>query len=231
MAQWRQLNVSNQQQAATQAALTAQANFERQKWYSGTAGSGRADRASTAEGRGDDAALCHRPQHGRLLRHERHASAKRAAVAAHDRHAERRCNVQAMPGGGVRTVAPAWTRRPLPARAAAQAQGIGVGGVDVAKQLPVLAEQGRNAMPQAIGNIDYGMNQLNEAAKGGIPSGYFAPWLANVSAGAAKSLGFTGMHCPPSALTSAAVGNVQSARQEDPRRGLRGDPATGDRPG
>lgn len=41
---------------------------------------------------------------------------------------------------------------------------------------------------QAISNIDYGLRQLDEAAKGGIPTGYFAPALATAAA-AAKSMG------------------------------------------
>ena len=207
MAQWRQLNVSNQQQAATQAALTAQANFERQKWYQEqqvqaeqTAYQRQRDAATTphyvtdpSTGVSYDTSGTHPPSVP--------PSPRMTVTPSGD-------VVQAMPGGGVRTVAPA-DPAAIAARAAAQAQGTGVGG-DVAKQLPVLAEQGRNAT-QAIGNIDYGMNQLNEAAKGGIPSGYFAPWLANVSA-AAKSLGFTGT-LSALGIDPAAVGNVQSAQK------------------
>lgn len=58
---------------------------------------------------------------------------------------------------------------------------------------------------QAIGNIDYGLHQLDEAAKGGIPTGYFAPSLA-AAAAAAKSLGLKIPGVDP-----AAVSDIQTA--------------------
>jgi hypothetical protein len=58
---------------------------------------------------------------------------------------------------------------------------------------------------QAISNIDYGLHQLDEAAKGGIPTGYFAPALAT-AASAAKSLGIKIPGVDPS-----AVSNIQTA--------------------
>ena len=57
--------------------------------------------------------------------------------------------------------------------AAAQAMGAET-GKDVAKQVPALVEQGRNAATQAIGNIDYGMSQLAKASQGGINTEYFS---------------------------------------------------------
>ena len=65
--------------------------------------------------------------------------------------------VQSKPGGGADVVVP-MNPQGIATQSAAQAQGAGVGG-DVAKQLPALVAQGRDAT-QAIGNIDYGMSQL-----------------------------------------------------------------------
>ena len=58
---------------------------------------------------------------------------------------------------------------------------------------------------QAIGNIDYGLSQLDAAAKGGIPTGYYADGLA-ASAAAAKYLGIKLPGVDP-----AAVSNIQTA--------------------
>ena len=76
--------------------------------------------------------------------------------------------VQSKPGGGADVVVP-MNPQGIATQAAAQAQGSGVGG-DVAKQLPALVAQGRDAT-QAIGNIDYGMSQLQKAQQGGINTG------------------------------------------------------------
>jgi transglycosylase-like protein with SLT domain len=58
---------------------------------------------------------------------------------------------------------------------------------------------------QAIGNIDYGLAQLDAAAKAGIPTGYFAPSLATAAA-AAKSIGIKIPGVDPS-----AVSDIQTA--------------------
>jgi hypothetical protein len=68
----------------------------------------------------------------------------------------------------------------------AKAQGATT-GKQVAEQLPNLMVQARNAAAQE-GQIDYASNQLREAAKGGVPTGYFSQGLATAAA-AAKSLG------------------------------------------
>jgi hypothetical protein len=114
--------------------------------------------------------------------------------------------IQSDPGGGVSDI----TNTDLgavTARKAAETQG-SEAGKDVGKQVPALAAQGRNAAT-AIGNIDYGMNQVREAAKSGIPTGYFSQGLATAAA-AAKSLGIdtTALGVDP-----AAVGNIQSAQK------------------
>lgn len=95
----------------------------------------------------------------------------------------------------------------IASQASAKAQGTETGHAAVLTSSKMF-DLGREA-DQAIGNIDYGMNQLNEAAKGGITSGYFAPWLAHAAA-AGKSLGIDlrGLGIDP-----AAVGNVQSAQK------------------
>jgi hypothetical protein len=114
--------------------------------------------------------------------------------------------LQAKPGGGVTVAQPA-DPASITTRKAAETQGEGV-GKDVAKQVPALAEQGRNAA-QAIGNIDYGINQIHEATRGGIPTGYFSAALANAAA-AAKSLGIDTSRL---GVDPAAVGNIQSAQK------------------
>jgi hypothetical protein len=110
------------------------------------------------------------------------------------------------PGGGVDPVLPA-DNAGVASRAAAGAQGTKT-GEQVAATLPKMVNLGHEA-DTAIGNIDYGMNQLHEAAKGGINAGYFAPWLATAAA-AGKSLGvdLKGLGIDP-----AAVGNAQSAQK------------------
>lgn len=60
---------------------------------------------------------------------------------------------------------------------------------------------------QAIGNIDYGLAQLDAAAKAGIPSGYFAPGVATMAA-AAKYLG---INTKPLNVDPSAVSDIQTA--------------------
>ena len=117
--------------------------------------------------------------------------------------------IQAMPGGGVRVVSPA-DPAAIAARAAAQAQGTGVGG-DVARQLPALAQQGRDSA-QAIGNIDYGMSQLAKAQQAGITTGYFTPALVEAQS-ALKSIGIPTDKVPFINVDPSAIGNIQTARK------------------
>jgi hypothetical protein len=93
------------------------------------------------------------------------------------------------------------------ARSAAAEQGTQVGR-QAAVTVDKMADIGRES-DTALGNIDYGLNQLHAAQQGGINSGYFAPWLATAAA-AGKSLGvdLKGLGIDP-----AAVGNVQSAQK------------------
>lgn len=93
------------------------------------------------------------------------------------------------------------------ARAAAGSQGTDTGKAAVAT-VGKMASLGGEA-DTAIGNIDYGMNQLHQAAAGGIQSGYFAPWLATAAA-AGKSLG---VNTQALGIDPQAVGNVQSAQK------------------
>ena len=83
-------------------------------------------------------------------------------------------------------------------------------GTAVAKQLPELMTQARNAASQE-GQIDYATNQLREATKGGIPTGYFSQGLATAAA-AAKSLGLDGA-LRAVGVNPEAVGNVQTAQK------------------
>ena len=112
----------------------------------------------------------------------------------------------AMPGGDIRLVSPINPAGIITQRSS-ESQGTEA-GKDAGKQLPALMVQGR-AATQAIGNIDYGMNQVREATKSGIPTGYFSQGLATAAA-AAKSLGIdtTALGVDP-----AAVGNIQSAQK------------------
>jgi hypothetical protein len=110
------------------------------------------------------------------------------------------------PGGTVTTPVPA-DNPAVAARASAGAQGTKTGEAAVAT-LGKMASLGSEA-DNAIGNIDYGVNQLHEAAKGGIPAGYFAPWLATAAA-AGKSLG---VDLGTLGIDPNAVGNIQSAQK------------------
>jgi len=95
------------------------------------------------------------------------------------------------------------------AQAAATAKAAGTAqGTDLVKQTNAIYEQGREA-DRSIANIDYGIGQLREAAKGGIPSGYFSPALATAAA-AAKSIG---IDTSSLGVNPEAVGNVQTAQK------------------
>lgn len=110
------------------------------------------------------------------------------------------------PGGVQKEVAPA-NNAGVAARSSAGAQGTETGKATAAlpTQLVKLGTEADNA----IGNIDYGLNQLHQAAAGGINSGYFAPWLATAAA-AGKSLG---VNLQSLGIDPNAVGNVQSAQK------------------
>lgn len=109
-------------------------------------------------------------------------------------------------GGVVSLVAPA-NNAGVAARTSAAAQGTETGKT-AAVTSNKMFDLGRES-DQAINNIDYGMNQLHQAAAGGIPSGYFAPWLATAAA-AGKSLG---VDTTALGIDPKAVGNVQSAQK------------------
>lgn len=109
-------------------------------------------------------------------------------------------------GGQVTSIFPA-DNPGIAARKSAEAQGTAT-GTNAATTLPKMVELGHEA-DTAIGNIDYGMNQLHQAAAGGINAGYFAPWLATASA-AGKSLG---VDLNSLGIDPKAVGNVQSAQK------------------
>jgi soluble lytic murein transglycosylase-like protein len=88
---------------------------------------------------------------------------------------------------------------------AAESQGSGTGSQAVT-QAGDLVKMGR-AADTAIGNIDYGLNQLNEAKKGGLPSGYFSPGVASAAA-ALKAMGLTLPGVKPE-----AVSDIQTAQK------------------
>lgn len=119
------------------------------------------------------------------------------------------------PAGDVGAVGPGGTITPITgpnnpgvaARHAAEAQGSAT-GTGAVKTADKMFDLGREA-DTALGNIDYGINQLHQAAQGGINSGYFAPWLATAAA-AGKSLG---VNLNALGIDPKAVGNVQSAQK------------------
>lgn len=192
MEAWRQQNITNRQTAATAAAQQQQADFARQQWLYEQ----QVKAASTWEDIGNGMTR------NRVTGETKYAgppTPRMIITPAGD-------VLEALPGGGVRKVDPA-DPAAIAARKAAEAQGTGV-GQDVAKQLPALAAQGRNAAT-AIGNIDYGMNQVREATKAGIPTGYFSQGLATAAA-AAKSLG---IDTSALGVNPEAVGNIQSAQK------------------
>jgi hypothetical protein len=117
--------------------------------------------------------------------------------------------IQSEPGGKATVV---YTTDPqkVAEQAAATAQGTET-GKDVAKQVPALVEQGRNAT-QAIGNIDYGMSQLAKASQGGINTGYFSGALTEVQS-ALKSLGLPTDKIPFINVDPSAIGNIQTAQK------------------
>ena len=116
--------------------------------------------------------------------------------------------IQSQPGGGARVV---YTTSPEDVTAQAQAHAAGTAAGQTAGKLPgQLADLGRSA-GQAIGNIDYGMSQIQKAKEGGINTGYFAPWLSTVGAIAKSIGGDTGAQLL--GINPAAVGNVQTAQK------------------
>ena len=81
-------------------------------------------------------------------------------------------------------------------------------GTETAKVLPALIAQARAAAKNE-GDIDYASNQIAQAAKGNIPTGYFSGALATAAA-VAKSLG---IDTTKLGVDPAAVGNIQSAQK------------------
>jgi hypothetical protein len=114
--------------------------------------------------------------------------------------------VQSKPGGGATVVVP-MNPAGITEQEAAKTSGAAA-GTATGKLTATLADQGR-ASAQAIGNIDYGLSQLEKAKAGGINTGYFAPWLSTIGA-VAKSLGV-----PTEAIgvDPKAVGNIQTAQK------------------
>jgi hypothetical protein len=197
----KQRNTALQQQYLANQAAVDQANFERQKYYVEQ----QQKAEQTAHDRSREASYVWDADQGAYVdksgAHPPVTPPSPRMTIAPDGNV-----IQAKPGGGVTSVYPA-DPAAITTRKAAETQGSEV-GKDVGKQVPALALQGRNAAT-AIGNIDYGMNQVREAAKSGIPTGYFSQGLATAAA-AAKSLGIdtTALGVDP-----AAVGNIQSAQK------------------
>ena len=116
---------------------------------------------------------------------------------------------QPKPGGGMTILQPS-DPAAIALRKAAEAQGTQL-GQDNAKFVAAMADQGQNAN-NAINNIDDGVNQIALAAKGGIPTGYFAPWMGTIAA-AAKSVGGDDLAKFAAGVDPGAVGNLQTAEK------------------
>jgi hypothetical protein len=114
--------------------------------------------------------------------------------------------LQSKPGGGA-TVVYSTNPQDITRQEAAKTAGAALGTAGV-KQVADLANQGRTAA-QAIGNIDYGMSQVQKAKAGGINTGYFAPWLSTIGAIAKSIGGDTGAQLL--GIDPTAVGNTQTA--------------------
>ena len=193
MEAWRQQNITNRQTAATANVAQQQLDATRQQqYYENQVKAGWEDIG------------------GNMIRNRFTGDTKYAGPPS-----QRIVNipgvgaVQSMPGGGAQVVVP-MNPAGITTQEAAEAQGKGV-GQDVAKQLPALVAQGRDAT-QAIGNIDYGMSQLQKAQQGGINTGYFAPALTEVQS-ALKSLGFPTDKIPFINVDPSAIGNIQTAQK------------------
>ena len=197
MQSWRQTNITNRQTAATAAAAQQQMTIQQQQWNYEQ----QVKAATTAHYVWDDKAGAYIDTTGThppvTPPSPRLTQTKGGDI------------IQSKPGGGASVV---YTTNPqdVATQAAAQAQGTGVGG-DVAKQLPALVDQGRQAT-QAIGNIDYGMSQLQKAQQGGITTGYFADALATTAA-KLKSLGIPTDKISFVNVDPSAVGNIQTAQK------------------
>jgi hypothetical protein len=116
--------------------------------------------------------------------------------------------LQSKPGGGA-TVVYQTPPADITTQEAAKTSGAAA-GTATGKLTATLADQGR-ASAQAIGNIDYGLSQLEKAKAGGINTGYFAPWLSTVGAIAKSIGGDTGAQLL--GIDPKAVGNVQTAQK------------------
>ena len=185
---WRQQNLANKQAATSNLAAQQQADFDRQKFY-------LEQQEKTGWEQQPDGSLKNKyTGDTKWPPTPRFTTQEGVGVLA------------AMPGGDIRLVSPINPAGIITQRSS-ESQGTEA-GKDAGKQLPALMAQGR-AATQAMGNIDYGMNQVREAAKSGIPTGYFSQGLATAAA-AAKSLGIdtTALGVDP-----AAVGNIQSAQK------------------
>jgi hypothetical protein len=88
---------------------------------------------------------------------------------------------------------------------AAETQGSGT-GTQAVTQAGDLIKMGR-AADTAIGNIDYGLNQLGQANKAGLPTGYYSPGVAS----AAAALKYFGLHLP--GVKPEAVADLQTAQK------------------
>lgn len=111
--------------------------------------------------------------------------------------------VQSTLGGGAQVVVPQ-----SPSGIAA-AQSAAAQGTQSGKTLPTVDSMTRlgTEAATAIGNIDYGLNQLHQAAQGGLPPGKATPMLADAAAWA-KSLGIdtTRFGIDPNAVANVQAG-------------------------
>jgi len=116
--------------------------------------------------------------------------------------------VQSKPGGGVSVALP---QNPAGITEAETAKATGkAAGGNVVKQTDAMINQGRDAA-QAIGNIEYGLSQIQKAKEGGITTGYFAPWVATLGAIGKSIGGDVGERIATFGADPSAIGNIQTA--------------------
>jgi soluble lytic murein transglycosylase-like protein len=117
--------------------------------------------------------------------------------------------VQSKPGGGANVPFPL-DPAGIAQQKAAEAAGTAAGGA-AGKSVKEMADLTRTSA-QAVGNIDYGVSQLDKAREGGINTGYFSGALTTVQS-ALKSLGLPTDKIPFINVSPDAIGNIQTARK------------------
>lgn len=110
-----------------------------------------------------------------------------------------------MPGGGVETLPP--NNAGVAAFHSAQTQGAKAG--EAAGELPEKLATMSTESARAIGTIDSATRYLDQAQKAGLPTGYFAPWMADAAAAGR----YLGIDMKNLGINPEAVTDIQAARK------------------